>query len=41
VLEPHVFFDLNSATIPEFAEVAVRLASKVSASGAAERDHKD
>ena len=41
VQEPHVFFDLNSATIPEFAEVAVRLASKVSASGAAERDHKD
>ena len=41
VLEPHVFFDLNSVTIPEFAEVAVRLASKVSASGAAERDHKD
>jgi len=38
VLESHVFFEINSTTIPEFAEV--RLASKVSASGAAERDYK-
>ena len=38
---PHTFFDLFCSSIPEFAEIAMRLASKPSASGAAERDHKD
>ena len=41
MLPPHVFFDTQGATIPQFAEVALRLAAKVSASGASERDHKD
>jgi len=39
--KPHSFFDLYGSSIPEFAEIAMRLSSKPSASGAAERDHKD
>lgn len=39
--QAHVFFDLHGATIPDFAEVAMRLAAKVSSSGGAERDHKN
>jgi hypothetical protein len=36
-----LFFYLYGSSIPEFAEIAMRLSSKPSASGAAERDHKD
>ena len=39
--KPHVFFDMFCGNTPEFAEIAMRLSSKPSASGAAERDHKD
>ena len=39
--KPHTFFDLFCPSTPEFAEIAMRLSSKPSASGAAERDHKD
>jgi len=38
---PHTFFDLFCSSIPEFAEIAMRLASKPSAPGATERDYKD
>lgn len=41
LFQPHTFFDLHCSSIPEYAEIAMRLASKPSASGAAERDHKD
>ena len=37
----HYFFDGNASLFPHFAIVAMRLASKPSGSGAAERDHKD
>jgi len=35
---PRTFFDLFCSSIPEFAKIAVRLASKPSASGATVRD---
>ena len=40
-LRAHHFFDGNASLFPHFAIVAMRLASKPSGSGAAERDHKD
>jgi hypothetical protein len=40
-MQPAVFFDTQYSNFPVFAEVALRLVSKVAGSGAAERDHKD